>query len=536
MLFRLWCVAVAVVIGGSAHAQKLTVVSISPARNSIAAANTSIAVEFDRPLNPATVIPANFWAFARWSGSAKGTLTLSNGNRTVTLDPAGNFSAGELVTVYLSHNLRGADGAFLRAAGYSFQFWARTQPAAMNWRHIQTMTTDATPSEDTRAYGGQAADLDNDGWLDLTIVCEVSSDLRVFMNRDDGSGTYHPFIQPVFPVGHESSPNESADFNRDGKTDICIGNGVEDTVSVLLGLGDGRYGPQQTIPVGQSPRGIAVLDADGDGDQDIVNTNTGSSNVSRLLNNGAGVFGPAALWEGGGSGEWPLGAADMDEDGILDVVVGAIGNSRMIVNRCNGDGTFTALPSQDAGGLTWQLALGDVNADGHADVLSANSSADNGAVLLGNGAGGLGGPVIYPTDPFCIASDIGDLDGDGDLDWVISCFGGQWLVFRNNGAGVFTGAGTLPATSAASCAIPLDFDNDGDLDLALIDEINDEVKLYDNACYADCNDDQQTTIADFACFQTKFVQQDPYANCDGQNGLSIADFACFQTTFVGGCP
>ncbi len=373
-------------------------------------------------------------------------------------------------------------------------------------------------------------------WLDLTVVCEVSADLRVFMNHDNGTGTYHPFIQPVFPVGQESSPNDSGDFNRDGKTDICIGNGVEDTVSILLGNGDGTYGPQQAVTVGQTPRGIAVLDADGDGDQDIVNTNTGSTNVSRLLNNGAGVFGPATFWEGGGSGEWPLGAADMNEDGILDAVVGAIGNGRIIVNRGNGDGTFTALPSQNAGGATWQLAVGDFNNDGHADVASANSSANSGAILLGNGAGGLAAPTSFPAGPSAIASDIGDLAGDGDLDWVVSCFGGDFVVFTNNGAGVFTQCAVLPAAIAASCAVPLDFDNDGDLDLALIDELEDEVRLFDNACYADCTDDQQTTIADFACFQTRFVQQNSYANCDGQNGLTIADFACFQTRFVAGCP
>lgn len=519
-----------------ASAQNLTVVSVSPAPNSMAPPGTAIVVEFDRALNPATVTAANFWAFARWSGTAEGSLALSNGNRTVTLTPVDAFSAGELATVYLSHNLRAADGTFLRAAGYSFQFWVRTAPAAMDWRWIQTMTTDLTPSEVTRAYGATASDLDNDGWLDLTVVCEVSADLRVFMNRDDGSGKYHPFTQPVFAVGQESSPNEPADFNRDGKTDICIGNGVEDTVSILLGNGDGTYAPQQEVQVGQTPRGIAVLDVDGDGDQDIVNTNTGTSNMSRLLNNGAGVFGPAMFWEGGGSGEWSLGAADMNEDGILDAVVGALGNQRMIVNRSNGNGTFTALTSFNAGGATWQLSLGDANADGHADVFSANSSANSGAVMLGNGAGGLGPPTSFPAGPSAIASDIGDLDGDGDLDWVVSCFGGDFVVFTNNGAGAFTQSAVLPATIAASCAVPLDFDNDGDLDLALIDEIEDEVQLFDNACYADCNDDGQTTIADFACFQASFVAADPLADCNADNQLTIADFACFQGLFGPGCP
>ncbi len=55
-------------------------------------------------------------------------------------------------------------------------------------------------------------------------------------------------------------------------------------------------------------------------------------------------------------------------------------------------------------------------------------------------------------------------------------------------------------------------------------------------CYPDCTQDNLLTIADFGCFQTKFVAGDPYADCNGVGGLTIADFGCFQTAFVAGCP
>ncbi len=57
-----------------------------------------------------------------------------------------------------------------------------------------------------------------------------------------------------------------------------------------------------------------------------------------------------------------------------------------------------------------------------------------------------------------------------------------------------------------------------------------------NTCYPDCNGVGGLTIADFGCFQTKFVAGDPYADCNGVGGLTIADFGCFQTKFVAGCP
>ncbi len=55
-------------------------------------------------------------------------------------------------------------------------------------------------------------------------------------------------------------------------------------------------------------------------------------------------------------------------------------------------------------------------------------------------------------------------------------------------------------------------------------------------CYADCDCTGSPTIADFGCFQTKFVAGDPYADCNGDSTLTVADFGCFQTAFVAGCP
>ncbi len=55
-------------------------------------------------------------------------------------------------------------------------------------------------------------------------------------------------------------------------------------------------------------------------------------------------------------------------------------------------------------------------------------------------------------------------------------------------------------------------------------------------CYPDCNADGALTVADFGCFQTKFVIGDPYADCNGDSLLTVADFGCFQTKFVSGCP
>jgi hypothetical protein len=467
---------------------ELQVVSTSPLRNrGMVPWTTAVSVTFDRALQTATVNQSTFRVHGRWTGRADGVMSFSNGNRTVTLVPDHAFSGGETVYVNLGHAIMAADGSPLRNAGYAFQFWVATgRPAArprgpLSFTPIDTLVVRTTPNVATRAYGALGSDFDRDGWLDLAVVNEESGDLRVFRNRGEGNGMYHPFLQPPTPIGDVASPNEPGDFNNDGFPDAATANVADSTVSIVLGNGDGTFGPQQVVPVGGSPHGLAVLDADGDGDPDIATANTSGNNVSLILNNGSGVFGPATSFNSGGNGEYSLGAGDMNNDGIDDLVVGAQTDQTIHVLTGNGNGTFTHAGSRPAGGATWQLTLGDVDGDFDLDVATGNGGSGNGAILRGNGDGTLAAAEVVSAPGSIVASDLGDLDGDGDLDWVLSSFGAaRWFVFRNNGGGTMASAISFTAPQAASCAVFLDFDNDRDLDLALIDEVADVVLLVRN--------------------------------------------------------
>lgn len=460
---------------------QLTVIGVEPQAQGLSAPRgAAITIHFDRPVERTSVVPlASFWVFGRWTGTVSGSLTFSNGDRDVTLTPGSPLSGGDRVMVILSHDIEATDGTFLRDAGYSFQYWTAAAPAGLDFEEVGRMSTRTTAGESSRAYGGIGSDVDGDGWLDITIVNEDTADLRVFLNQADGSSTFDDFLTPTVPVGPQASPSEPSDFDRDGNLDICVANINSGTVSVVLGNGDGTFQGQQIIAVNGSPRGIAVLDADGDGDTDIAVTSSSASTISLLLNDGSGSFTNDSNFGTGTAGEWALVAADMNEDGILDLVAGGRSSQRAYVYLGDGAGAFTAGSDQSLGGAVWMLASGDVNGDGHEDLVAANSSSNNGSVVLGDGNGGLGSPSTHSTDPFPLATDLGDLDGDGDLDWTISSFSGDWFLFRND-SGNFAFQQEFLAPEAASCSLMMDFDNDGDLDLALIDELEDEVILMRN--------------------------------------------------------
>src|SRR5262245_44456054 len=482
---RLLAVAAALLASAVAHGAQPDVVSTVPARNTMAPATTAISITFDEPLLTSSITSSSFRVFGRASGTASGTIAFSNGNATLTLTPSHPFSAGERVLINLSHDVRAADSTPLRSAGYAFEFTVRSAPAGMNFETIDVMSnrTGGSGGPQTRIYGALQADLDRDGWIDLATVNEVSADVRVFMNRADGSGLYEPFLAPV-GIGVESSPNEPGDFDNDGKMDIAVSATQSGGVWIALGNGDGTFKTPQAVLTGDQPHGVAVLDVDGDGDMDIVDALVGDDTFALLINDGAGVFADPTYFPAGCHRPWGLATADMNDDGIVDLVAGCVQDERAAVSLGNGDGTFTAAASQDAGGTPWQVAVGDVDGDGKVDAALANAFTNDqgGALLRGNGDGTLDAPVFVSMPGHTPASDLGDLDGDGDLDWILSSFGGGvWRIYVNDGNGNFSFGQDIPAPSNPSCAVMLDFDNDGDIDLALSDEIADVVTLAQNA-------------------------------------------------------
>jgi hypothetical protein len=464
---------VSLVLASGAAAQ-LTVVSVDPPLNaSNRAANTSIVVDFDRALDPASL--DHFKVYASAGGPVQGSKTLENGDTRVRFEPLNPFLAGEIVWTLMSEDLAAQDGSFLRTEGFAASFRVGAAPAPRAFTLNQSW--DVSPGIFARIYGGQNCDLDGDGFIDMSVICENSSDVRVYLSNDDGTGTFGAMLSPLNPVGTTPSPNESSDFDGDGHIDIVTAE-QGGSVSVLLGNGDGTFASAVTYPLGNPTYGLAVFEADGDGDMDIAAPS--NDQVRLLLNQGDGTFAPPIAIPTAVSNDYGLTSADMDNDGIVDLVVGSV-TGQIMVLRSNGNGTFTQMPVQNAGGHAWMIVCGDLDGDGNMDATVANGGNGRGSRLLGNGNGTFQAPFTTPQIGWMTATDLGDLDGDGDLDWVLSSFGaGVYQMYVNDGAGGFTLDQTIPAIQNPACCAIFDADGDRDMDLALFDEIADIVRIMEN--------------------------------------------------------
>jgi hypothetical protein len=108
-----------------------------------------------------------------------------------------------------------------------------------------------------------------------------------------------------------------ADVNGDGLLDMVVTNNHStNTVTVLLGNGDGTFQPAQEYAVGTPPNSVAVGDFNHDGILDLAVTD--DSGVSILLGNGDGTFQARRSYAAGPGGI--VAVADFNGDGFPDLV------------------------------------------------------------------------------------------------------------------------------------------------------------------------------------------------------------------------
>lgn len=473
----LWTLALLCTIFVALHGQPVAVAT-SPAAQALGVNRESaITIRFDRDIDPGSASGA-IAVFGRWSGVLPGTTSLDGDNRTLRFTPSRPLFAGEWVSVNVSSTLLDVNGFHL-AGGYSWGFWTGSRATPFAIVEIARIPVRQPGENWIQTYGANAIDLNGDGFSDYAVPNERSNDLRVFMN--DGTGTYGPFTIVPLPNASRPSTNEAADFDGDGHADLAIGSTANERVNVLTGNGLGGFSAVDDYPADRGVRGLTVLDLNGDDAPDIVTANRNGSTITTFINRGDGTFTVGDTIDTGVIGESAIAAVDLNEDGLLDLAVGGNSSSQMVTLLSDGQGGLLATAPIFAGGSPWMIAVADINGDGHADVASANSSNGTVALFFGNGQGGLAAPQTLPSGGgFPLAIDLGDLDGDGDLDMMASNYDAVFRLWENRGDGTFETPEDFQPDIAASCAVFHDRDGDGDVDITGIDEMADLLIVFDN--------------------------------------------------------
>jgi len=314
------------------------------------------------------------------------------------------------------------------------------------------------------------------------------------------------FITRVdYAAGTNPASVAVGDFNRDGVPDVAVANYGSNTVSVLLGNGDGTFQPALTLAADANPEFVAVGDFNRDGVPDLVVACSGSNSVSVFLGNGDGTFQPARNFAANGGQSVAVG--DFNGDGVQDLAVADYnlnnvpGSDTVSVLLGNGGGTFQPARTFATAGMNpVTVAVGDFNGDGRPDLAvtnSANTSSGavpgNVSVLLGNGDG-----TFQPARTLNVGSTpafvaVRDFNGDGVSDLAVANFDfniqgpNTVSVLLGNPDGTFQaplsfGAGTNPDSVAVG-----DFNGDGLQDLAVANFNSNTVSVLINNTVAALN-------------------------------------------------
>ncbi|HSV16483.1 MAG TPA: FG-GAP-like repeat-containing protein [Tepidisphaeraceae bacterium] len=318
------------------------------------------------------------------------------------------------------------------------------------------------------------------------------------------------FATPVsYNIGTQPSPSvpnvsqdgvATGDLNGDGKLDLAVVHSIDNTVNVLLNKGGGAFSTAVAYPL-QSTNSIwvRVADVNGDGKRDLIVLGSKNNNglIGVLLGNGNGTFKPVVSYAAGGVARGGVGIADFNGDGKPDLVVAqfaAIDSTHSAVDVLinNGSGTFKPFYTVAVPPAARSVAVGDFNKDGKTDLavadgLGVNNQLDGTypagvTIMLGNGHGSFSKAAQYNALPTPDAGSdghgggdvvnpelitAGDLNGDGNLDLVLSLYDHNIDIYLGNGNGTFHSAVGADTGEYPRSVAFVDVNHDGKKDLVV---------------------------------------------------------------------
>ena len=332
--------------------------------------------------------------------------------------------------------------------------------------------------------GIELADLNADGHLDVVSLLDQPFSTNVgTVCLGVGDGSFGP---PLFIVGNDN-PRQArfGDFTGDLVTDlIVISGGTPSTLQVRPGFGDGTFGPPIPTPIpGSNVRSfdLALLNFDALPDV-VVLTNT---SIYRALGQGVSFDFANAIAFGTFNLEEDLRLSDLDGDGSIDLFGRGQDSIGPFIGFLSGVpiGTFGGTPTRSYLDHHHNSSdIGDLNGDGNLDLVTGSPGIRGFSSILGDGTGSFSSAAAVPSGMRVEDVALADWNGDGTLDVltandVIGFAIGRGTINLGRGDGTFESPIVTPVAETKNSVATGEFTGDAIGDVALSDLFNDTIQI-----------------------------------------------------------
>jgi 6-phosphogluconolactonase (cycloisomerase 2 family) len=349
-----------------------------------------------------------------------------------------------------------------------------------------------------------AIDVNHDSKLDLVYVSDDTSAGQIGVRLGAGDGTFG--VESRIAVGDTPSTLIAADLDGDNNRDLVVANYIDNTVQVLKGNADGTFESPVTIAT-LNTEAIVAGDFNHDGFTDLAITERNDNLVDILLGDGTGTGFTTLSYDNGANGSvtTSVAMADLNEDGEMDLVFAQENDQFNTPNTGsitfvlgNADGSFQG-PQNIATGLghAYAVKIADLNNDGHADVIYTTVETPGSIIVqLGVGNGTFLAPTTISQPAPSEGLAVADIDGDSKLDLVVTDYQpeGSVSVLRGNGDGTFQSAIHIPVASYPFSVATGDLNGDGKVDIITTNYIDNNLSVLLNGnTLLDGNDNTSDT-------------------------------------------
>ncbi len=345
-----------------------------------------------------------------------------------------------------------------------------------------------------------AADLDGDG--DMDSLTASFDNGQIAWQANNGTGTFTS--QGIIATIGGATSAIAADVDGDGRLDVIATSYHNNSVlwyknAVINGAV--FFVPQDTIDTNATlVAKVFAADMDNDGDIDLLSASVGNGTTGGVIklyvNNGPsnpGFF-TTRVVRSGLNAAYDVTAADIDRDGKLDIVSAALGSGGDNgVRWYKNDGALGfansfLLTAVGATGVH-RVITADLDQDGDMDII-ASSISDNKITWYRNNGSQIFSAQVIAADASGVRSiEVADLDGDNDMDILASLYGANTFVwYSNNGSQNFSRQTIESSLNGAHSTVAADLDGDGDLDILAGAYVAGVVKWYKNEFLLDFGD------------------------------------------------